>query len=135
MFWFVPSNPSPSLPGQGQCQKTLCSEGTWWHKPHVHFSPFLQFLAFSLRVPSARAFSKSKFSHCQTLDAQQKAGWMRRHWISSFGAPRFSVQRPRNPYSKGFRERFGAGIWGAPQADPKTTDPNLSGGVPPPLPP
>ena len=31
-------------------------------------------------------------------------------------------QRPQNPYFKGVSERFGANIWGAPNADPTTTE-------------
>ena len=40
--------------------------------------------------------------------------WIRGRWICVFGAPRFSVQRPKNPYFEGFRSDV-AQKSGAPQ--------------------
>ena len=40
--------------------------------------------------------------------------WIRGRWICVFGAPRFSVQRPPNPYFEGFRSDLGQKS-GAPQ--------------------
>ena len=39
------------------------------------------------------------------------------------GRPDFSPEARPNPYFEGFRSDFGAKIWGAPGADPTTTDP------------
>ena len=48
--------------------------------------------------------------------------WICGRWICVWGAPFFSPDAP-NPLFWRVSERFGAKIWGAPNADPTTTDP------------
>ena len=54
----------------------------------------------------------------QVVRGPRMGRWIRGRWICVFGAPRFSVQRPQNPIFWVVSERFGAKIWGAPNADP-----------------
>ena len=65
--------------------------------------------------------------HSQEVSAPQKfrgprmGRWIRGRWICILGAPRLSVQRPPNLILKGFGTIWSK-IWGAPNADPTTTD-------------
>ena len=84
-----------------------CGHFSWIPASPAHSSPATRSKTGRTAQALQHKEEHTDYSLCQSDRGSRMGRWIRGRWICVFGAPRSSVQRPPNPYFKGFWSDLG----------------------------